>query len=240
MQPRNVPATGPRYWTAISIASVFGANLGDFVSHDLHLGHIRGVLPLALVFTVIFLTERRAKSRTEVYYWLAIITLRTAATNLADFATHDLRLGFGLVIAGLAALLLALLLFERFVTSAADAPNGLPPPNGRYWAAMLIAGTLGTALGDALSDGLGLGVGLASALLGVVLLAVFCLRAQPAFVTKESYWLTIVAVRTAGTTVGDLLAHSLRLEPSTAVSGLLLAGTLLLWKERPAPVLRRA
>jgi uncharacterized membrane-anchored protein len=239
MQPRNVPATGPRYWTAISIASVFGANLGDFVSHALHMGHIRGVLPLALVFAAILLTERRARSHSEIYYWLAIITLRTAATNLADFATHDLRLGFGWVAAGLAALLLLVLLLDRFALPAADAPSGLPPTNGLYWAAMLIAGTLGTALGDALSGDLGMGVGLASAMLGVVLATMFCLRAQPAFVTKGSYWFTIVIIRTTGTTVGDLLAHSLGLEPSTALSGILLAGTLLLWRDRPDAVLRR-
>jgi uncharacterized membrane-anchored protein len=32
------------------------------------------------------------KIPTEAYYWLAIIVLRTAATNLADLCTHDLNL----------------------------------------------------------------------------------------------------------------------------------------------------
>jgi uncharacterized membrane-anchored protein len=29
----------------------------------------------------------------RAYYWLAIIVFRTAATNLADLCTHDLKLG---------------------------------------------------------------------------------------------------------------------------------------------------
>ncbi len=39
MHTRNTPAINARYWTAISLASIFGANLGDFASRILHLGH---------------------------------------------------------------------------------------------------------------------------------------------------------------------------------------------------------
>jgi len=35
MQTANVPAVGARYWAALSVASVFGANMGDFVSKNL-------------------------------------------------------------------------------------------------------------------------------------------------------------------------------------------------------------
>jgi uncharacterized membrane-anchored protein len=71
-----------------------GANTGDFLSHNLHLGHWRGLAPLAVVFLLIVWAERRARIATEAYYWLAIIVLRTAATNLADLATHDFGLGY--------------------------------------------------------------------------------------------------------------------------------------------------
>jgi hypothetical protein len=43
MRSRDAPTLGARYWTAISLASVFGANWGDFGSHDLHLGHLLGL-----------------------------------------------------------------------------------------------------------------------------------------------------------------------------------------------------
>lgn len=229
MQSKHVPALGVRYWTAVSMASVAGANLGDFLSHTLHMGHVRGLAPLALVLAGILLAERRARSGGEAYYWLAIVTLRTAATNLADFATHDLRLGYGWVIAGLAAALAAMLEFRRGAQGRALTQAGLPQTDGRYWTAMLIAGTLGTAAGDFVSDGLGFGAGPASLITLVVLAAVFTARARPEFAAGAFYWVAIVAVRTAGTTVGDWLADGLTLAASTAGSLILLAGTLLVW-----------
>jgi len=242
MRTRNVPALGVRYWSAISVASVFGANLGDFVSHDLHLGHVRGLPPLAAVFSAVLLLERRERAHGEAYYWLAIVTLRTAATNLADLATHDLRLGYGWVIAGLAALMVAALWWSsaRSAIMGADTAGRLPATNGLYWLTMLIAGTLGTALGDAVADDLGLGVGLASGLLALCLAGLFALRKRAGFVSKSSYWVTIVGVRTTGTTMGDLVAHMLGLAPATFGTGCLLAAVLVVWKPLPGASIQRA
>jgi uncharacterized membrane-anchored protein len=47
------------------------------------------------LFLLVLWAERRTRIPTEAYYWLAIIVLRTAATNLADLSTHDLKLGYG-------------------------------------------------------------------------------------------------------------------------------------------------
>jgi uncharacterized membrane-anchored protein len=91
MHIRNLPAVTPRYWVAILVASMCGANTGDFLSHNLHLGHWRGLPPLVVLFVAILWAEKRARAATEAYYWLAIIVVRTAATNLADLATHDLE-----------------------------------------------------------------------------------------------------------------------------------------------------
>src|SRR3984885_9771907 len=113
MQIKNVPAITPRYWVAILVASMCGANTGDFLSHNLHLGHWRGLPPLAAVFLAILWAERRARIATEAYYWLAIIVLRTAATNLADLGTHDLKLGYFLCMGLLVALMVAMLLIDR-------------------------------------------------------------------------------------------------------------------------------
>src|ERR1700692_3049952 len=113
MQVKNLPSITPRYWTAILVASMCGANTGDFLSHNLHLGHTRGLLPLAALFLIILWAERRARIPTEAYYWLAIIVLRTAATNLADLCTHDLKLGYIAVELGLAGVMILILLLDR-------------------------------------------------------------------------------------------------------------------------------
>jgi len=62
MQIKNVPVT-PRYWIAILVASMCGANTGDFLSHNLHLGHWRGLPPLAALFLIILWAERRRRSQ---------------------------------------------------------------------------------------------------------------------------------------------------------------------------------
>jgi uncharacterized membrane-anchored protein len=237
MQIRNVPEVGPRYWTAISIASVFGANMGDFVARDLHLGHASGLPVLALALALVLLGERRAKTPTEAYYWLAIVIVRTAATNLADLATHDFKLAYPWVLAGLIGLLVGVVLAETILRRGAAPTRGLPATTGWYWAAMLIAGTLGTAFGDYVAGDLGLGLVWSSVLLSGLLGMLLALRSRPAFVTKPSYWRTIVMVRAAGTTVGDFLAGrrglGLGLHVSTPCTGLLLVATLLLWRKQP-------
>ncbi len=240
MRPANLPAPGPRYWAALCVASVFGANVGDFVSHVLHLGHVRGLPVLALLLAALLGAERRGWLRGEAAYWTVIVVLRTAATNLADFGTHDLRLGYGWVAAVLEALLVACCLPRAALGGMADRPAGsLPAVGGWYWAAMLTAGTLGTALGDFTADDLGLGTGPATVVLGCVLAALLTVRAGPALATLGSYWVAVVGVRAAGTTLADFLdgrgGLALGLPVSTACTGLALVATLLLWRPRAAP-----
>lgn len=246
MHIRNVPALDARYWVAISLASVFGANTGDFVSHVLGLGHMRGLPVLAAIFTVILLLERRTRSGTDAYYWLAIVTVRTAATNLADLATHDLHLNYQWVLAGLATLLL-LILFTGRASSAPPTANGrqagsqgLPATDTRYWMAMLTAGTLGTALGDFAAGGLGLAQ--SAVIFSTILAVVLVLRSRAELKTKLVYWLAIVVVRTAGTNLADFLAGkgglNFGLVVSTTITGLLLLSVVLLGNRLPA--MRRA
>ena len=204
---------------------MYGANLGDTVSHELHLGHWRGLLPLALALAATLLMERRAKLGHQAFYWLAIVIVRTAATNLADLATHDFRLSYG----GLS-LCLAIVLAALVTLRNQPAAGGtMPTTNGWYWAGMLVAGTLGTALGDGTADGLGLGVAAGSLLLCAILAAVFLLRARDAFAGLAFYWVTVVAVRTAGTTLGDFSADTMGLLTSTVLSGAAMAALLVLW-----------
>jgi uncharacterized membrane-anchored protein len=251
MSPKNLPTIDARYWTAILAASMCGANTGDFASRILGLGHTRGLLPLALTFLVIVWAEKRSKFTTEAYYWLAIIVLRTGATNLADLGTHDLKLGYFACIGFLATLMVVMLMLDRVrgvEPIGAAGPDGrwrsLPATDTSYWITMLAAGTLGTAAGDWVADETPLGLGFGSLVLFGALLATWFVSNQIGGMTKPWYWLTIVAARTAGTTLGDLLASrrgfGLGLVVSTICTSLLLAGVLILWRGRGAARLREA
>jgi uncharacterized membrane-anchored protein len=92
MQNKHLPTLGSRFWWALCLASIFGANMGDFFAHNLGLGHVSGLPFLAIAFAVILVLERFDRLAHEVYYWLAIVVVRTAATNLADFFSGDMHL----------------------------------------------------------------------------------------------------------------------------------------------------
>jgi uncharacterized membrane-anchored protein len=237
MRPYHVPILGFRYWSALCIASVFGANMGDFFAHNLGLGHVAGLPFLAIALAVVFLVERFDHAAHEAYYWLAIVVVRTAATNLADFFSVDLRLGKPWVMAGLAVLLAlsvaaAWQLLWRHARNSNDAQRNLLRADYSYWLAMLIAGTLGTVMGDFFSHDLRFGHARASIVLSALLAPFFFLGARRLLWSLSFYWATIVMIRAAGTAVGDLLAerNMFGLPLSTAVTGLALVALLIVWR----------
>jgi uncharacterized membrane-anchored protein len=235
MQRAHVPSVSTRYWAALCIASVFGANTGDFIAKYLHLGHAGGLLPLAALLALVFVVERRDTLVHEAYYWTAIIIVRTAATNLADLGASDFKLAKIWLMAGLTvALALAILLNPPAKSEQSEGARfQLPTTDARYWTAMLIAGTLGTVIGDFTSFETGLGLAKASIVLSGILAVVFAFGGFGLFANIWFYWLAVVVVRAAGTSVSDYLAHNIfGLALSTLVTGAVFVATLLVWKDR--------
>jgi uncharacterized membrane-anchored protein len=242
MQQIHLPTLGVRYWTALCLASIFGANMGDFFAHDLGLGHVTGLPFLALALLVVVVSERFDRIIHQAYYWIAIIIVRTAATNFADFACGDMKLPRLLVAVGLAVLLVAALLaswrfaWRRGPEKAGDGGSVLRADTG-YWTSMFIAGTLGTVIGDYCSHNLQLGDAWAALLLGSILGVLFVTARDGLLRSLWYYWLTIVAVRAAGTVAGDFLAgrQVLGLATSTLVTGISFVALLTVWKEPAEP-----
>jgi uncharacterized membrane-anchored protein len=246
MQQIHLPTLGARYWAALCLASIFGANMGDFCARNLGLGHVAGLPFLALALAIVIASERFDRSVHQVYYWTAIIIVRTGATNFADFACGDMKLPRGLVIIGLtAALVAALFASWQFVWRQAGenkAVDSVLRADAGYWISMFIAGTLGTVIGDYCSHDLHLGDGGASLLLVPILALVFVIARNGLLRSLPYYWLTIVTVRAAGTAVGDLVAGRtmLGLPLGTLVTGTLFVALLVMWKEPAASKLAHA
>lgn len=245
MQLQNVPRINPRYWIAIIAASMCGANMGDFVSEVLGFGNAAGILPILLIFFVIVWAERRAVRSTELYYWLAIIALRTVATNLADYSEDSLKLSWTAIELGLTAILIACVAAERLwrrrgadmpVAAGSGAIQGVPVTDAAYWAAMLAAGTLGTATGDFVQgrSGLGFGPGVAAVITLSAFAIALLLALRVGLLSKPWYWAVIVAARTAGTNLGDFLASrrgvGLGLPLSLTCTAILFALVVIAWR----------
>jgi uncharacterized membrane-anchored protein len=239
MQHIHLPTLGPRYWVALCLASIFGANMGDFVAHVMGLGHVTGLPFLAAALAVVMVVERFDRTVHQAHYWIAIIIVRTAATNFADFACGDMKQHRTWVIAALTiSLVVALSVswqwsWRRLVAKTEDEATVLRADLG-YWISMFLAGTLGTVIGDYCSHDLHLGDAGASILLSPLLGVLFLVGRNGPLRWLPFYWLTVVTVRAAGTAVGDLVSgrNMLGLPLSTLVTGMLFVALLLIWKER--------
>jgi uncharacterized membrane-anchored protein len=240
MTPIHLPALGPRYWAALCIASIFGANMGDFFAHNLGLGHVAGLPFLAAALAIVMVAERFDPLRHQVYYWCAIIIVRTAATNFADFAAGDLKLPRLWIMVVLAMLLVAAVwLSWRFAwRQLANKADEVLCADLGYWVCMFLAGTLGTVIGDYSSHNLKLDDAGAAILLSPIVALLFVAGRNGRLLLLPLFWTTVVAIRAAGTAVGDYLAgrHMLGLPVSTAVTGAVFVILLVVWKERARAV----
>ncbi len=232
MRPRNVPEGGLKYWLALSAASVLGCNTGDLFAGAF--GFLDGLPLLTAGLGAALWMEKRAGGPTQAFYWTAIILVRTAATNLADFTGQALGAGAFAVLA----VLLGLTFLKR--DGAMRGADALPSVGAMYWLRMLIAGTLGTALGDFSAFMSGLGPVMASAILFGGVAALILARRFGMLGATLSFWATVIAIRAAGTALGDLAAHDIGLVSSAAFALTVLLGVLFFKSAKPSQALALA
>ena len=215
----------PSYWFSMFAASALGTNLGDFWVDGLSLDRWTSFAWLAGVSLLAILADRVIAGRTDAGYWVGIVALRAAATNVADLLTHDWKLGYVAVSIGLA---LAALMAGQF-THVDRTRTTSPVVDIRYWIAMLIAGVFGTTAGDLASHTIGLYA--AAGMLCLMLVVIIGLRGRIAPASITAYWCVVLAERCAGTPVGDGLASGRAVGlglplAMVCTGGMLLAGLL--------------
>ena len=232
MHTRHVPRIDRRYWFAITFASIFGTNLGDFYAHNSGLGIGLGLIVLVAFFTVTVWIEKKDATAHEAWYWLAIIIIRTGATNIADYCAYRLHIPAPLLLLGLAALIAWLAWRNLPRHPAANALPALQKTNLGYWAAMLAAGVFGTVGGDVCSRLVGQGP--SSIILALLLSLSLFLSNGRAATSLPVYWSIVALARTAGTCIGDFLAENktlhIGLPLSTLITGAAFVAILTLWR----------
>ena len=216
---RSLPRIDSRYWLCLCAASIFGTNTGDFLSDELHLGHLSGLPWLAGLFALILLLDRMIRRPTPLWFWFAIITVRTAATNIGD-TFHEWHIDFPVSIPLVLALFAGAVWVYRqsyhAMTTVSDTVRVTPS----YWVCMTLAGVLGTLAGDFASFRLHLTPPGAAVVVGILVAIMFRIGRRGQILTPVFYWTTVALIRTAGTAAGDALSHTLTLPWSTLLTGL--------------------
>jgi len=236
-----VPAIGPYYWLVFAVATVFGANMGDFLSQDLGMGTMGGLPLLVFALIVVLVSERLDdSSNSKAWYWAAIVLIPMAAGNLGEFGVaHGYSRRW--ILAGLGLLLIITyfggrseaehLLAMRMLTRPGRA--GRPMTDVNYWIAMIVASTIGPVAVDFCAFGLGLGSFVTGAIMLGLLAGSFALYLLPASSRPLVHWLTVVLIRAAGTSMADVLSAGpglhMGLVASTVAAGLATLLLLLLW-----------
>ena len=235
---RSLPSINTRYWLALCLASIFGTNTGDFVAGYLHLGHLAGLPWLLAAFVLILVLERVSPVKTPLWFWAAIITMRTAATNVGD-AFHDFRMGFGISVPVMLVLfVLSVALYARLTPTRAPGDDTVRV-NAWYWIAMMVAGVLGTVGGDAAARHLSNPV-TAVIFFAVAWGAIAWLGRRGVLLLAVAYWAVVALIRTAGTAGGDTIAHLIGLAPSTVVTGAIFLVLVVASSRSPATTVASA
>ena len=249
MKNLHNPLINFRYWILISLASVFGTNTGDLAVRLCKLSGIfppeglmglkhAGPLPILIfLFGVLWLLEKKDDDKTELFFWSAILIIRTAATNIADIIAGDLHWDPLLCSLVMVLGLSGLAIWWQSKRAKPIDPFFVPETHLLYWSMMMTAGVLGTVLGDYVADEYGLAA--TAGYLSLALAILVLLGFKNFLVMTPLYWLGIALARVAGTDVGDWLAKSaekggsgLDLPTATVISGFAFTVLALFWKSK--------
>jgi uncharacterized membrane-anchored protein len=87
--------------------------IGDYCSHDLHLGDAGASLTLVPILALLFVTARNGLLRSLWFYWVTVVTVRAAGTVVGDFVAGKNMLGLATSTLVTGALFVALLALWR-------------------------------------------------------------------------------------------------------------------------------
>jgi uncharacterized membrane-anchored protein len=205
-QLNRVPRIIFLYWVIKIASTTLGETGADMFSMTFNLGYAETILIFLAVFALFFGIKLLQRGYNPIVYWLTFTATAIVGTAISDFIDRTLGWGYAWGSLFLVSLLIVVILVWRRREGSVSVERIVRRSSELYyWAAFLVANTLGTAAGDFLADDLGLGF-LHGAILISSLLVVLALLH---FLTRVSgtllFWLAFVLTRPFGATFGDFL-----------------------------------
>jgi uncharacterized membrane-anchored protein len=87
--------------------------MGDYFSHNLHLGNAQASIVLALPLACFFVAGRRGRILQPALYWSTVALVRAAGTTMGDFTAQRDMLGLALSTALTGVAFVMLLVIQR-------------------------------------------------------------------------------------------------------------------------------
>lgn len=194
------------YWVIKIASTTLGETGADMFSMTFGVGYAATILIFLSIFLLLLGIKLWIRRYSPLLYWLVFTSTAIAGTAISDFIDRTLGLGYT---AGSCVLLLLLWLvlavWKKVEGTIAVEDIRTAKAELFYWAAFLIANTLGTAAGDFLADQLGIGFLYSAIMISLVLVGVVLLHVYTKVSNVLLFWVAFVLTRPFGATFGDLL-----------------------------------
>ena len=207
--PANrVPPVALVFWIIKVLSTTVGETGADYLAVNAGFGIlVTDILTGALLLCALWL-QLRNQRYVPWNYWLTVVLLSIAGTQITDFLTDKLGVSLYLTTAVFGAALLAL--FVAWYRAEHTLSIRTIVTRRRelfYWAVILFTFALGTAAGDLATEALGLGFRVGGVVFGALIAAIFLAYRLGANAVL-TFWLAYILTRPLGASLGDLLSQS--------------------------------
>ncbi len=204
----KVPEVTLIFWIIKILSTTVGETGADYLAVHAGLGIVVTDALTALLLAVALTIQLRSERYVPWVYWLSVVLLSVAGTQITDALTD--KLGVSLYVScAVFALALAAVFAAWFQQERTLSIHTIFTRRREvfYWSAILVTFALGTAAGDLATEALGLGFQVGVLVFGLAIAAIYLAYrcgANPVL----AFWLAYILTRPLGASLGDLLSQA--------------------------------
>jgi uncharacterized membrane-anchored protein len=191
------------------MCTTVGETAADYLNVNLGFGLVNTTYVTGALLAVLLLIQFRLRRYLPAIYWSVVVVVSVFGTLITDNLTdlHNLPLTTSTTVF---AVILAVIFAAWYATERTLSIHSIVTTRREafYWLAILFTFALGTAAGDLVAEkfdvGYALSIGLWGAIIALITLAWFVLKANPIL----TFWLAYIMTRPLGASIGDEMSQS--------------------------------